>query len=249
MTTKKKIWSVFEVGAKYEGPLTEVEASSEQRALDTAADHYGVARSKLYALPGALLTGKPPRPRQSHAPRWPRNTQPASRKTTHARKKNVWPSVIGSHDLGTADVRSKDGAYWIVTVPTGYRVDYKPWGPSSEVDLGTFSSRQRARAKITAHARGPRESHATKHDSSGVPDVINLWEGSHSDVPLHSKFWYAVDQGTYHITPVSNPDQPRDVRYDLRFNKKPFGWEKIGPYHKTLVGAVSAAQRHYATLQ
>jgi hypothetical protein len=60
--------------------------------------------------------------------------------------------------------------------------------------------------------------------------------------------WYAVDQGTYHITPVSDPDQPRDVWYDLRFNKKPLGWEKIGPYYKTLRKAVSAAQRHYAAM-
>jgi len=49
-------------------------------------------------------------------------------------------------------VRTGEGAYWIVTGPTGYRVDYKPWGPSSEVDLGTFSSRRQARAKITVHA-------------------------------------------------------------------------------------------------
>ena len=33
------------------------------------------------------------------------------RKPAHARKGSAWPSVIGSHDLGTADVRSKDGAY------------------------------------------------------------------------------------------------------------------------------------------
>lgn len=103
---------------------------------------------------------------------------------------------------------------------------------------------------VTRRTAQPRGSHATKRDrGSGVPSALTLWEGSHSDVPLHSKFWYVVDQGTYHITPVSNPDQPRDVRYDLRFNKKPFGWEKIGPYHKTLERAVSAARRHYTTLQ
>ena len=59
MATKKKIWSVYEVGASYEGPLTEVEASSERSALDSAASHYGVSRSKLYVIPGALLTGLP----------------------------------------------------------------------------------------------------------------------------------------------------------------------------------------------
>lgn len=68
----KKVWSVYEVGASYEGPLTEVEASSERRALETAASHYGVKRDKLYAVPGALLTGKPAREshsqiRRSHA--------------------------------------------------------------------------------------------------------------------------------------------------------------------------------------
>lgn len=46
-----------------------------------------------------------------------------------------------------------DGAYWIVTVPTGYRVDYKPWGPSNETVLGTFPSRQRAQAAIAKHGR------------------------------------------------------------------------------------------------
>ena len=72
----------------------------------------------------------------------------------HATKKRAsQPRVVGKHGLGTADVRTGEGAYWIVTVPTGYRVDYKPWGPSSEVDLGTFKARTKARAKITAHAR------------------------------------------------------------------------------------------------
>ena len=52
----KKIWSVYEVGASYEGPLTEVEASSERSALDSAVAFYGVPLRKLYALPGALLT-------------------------------------------------------------------------------------------------------------------------------------------------------------------------------------------------
>jgi hypothetical protein len=60
--------------------------------------------------------------------------------------------VVSRHGLGTADVRTGEGSYWIVTVPTGYRVDYKRWGPSGVVDLGTFSSRKKARAKITAHA-------------------------------------------------------------------------------------------------
>ena len=75
-------------------------------------------------------------------------------KRAPASNRSAWPSVVGSHDLGTADVRTGDGAYWIVTVPTGYRVDYKPWGPSHEVELGTFPSRQRARAKIAEHADG-----------------------------------------------------------------------------------------------
>jgi len=48
----------------------------------------------------------------------------------------------------------------------------------------------------------------------GLPSALTLWEGS--DVPLHAKFSYTFDQGSYHITPVSNPGQPRDIRYDLR---------------------------------
>ena len=76
------------------------------------------------------------------------------RKRSHAAKKTKGrPPVVGSHGLGTADVRTGEGAYWIVTRPTGYRVDYKPWGPSNEVDLGTFPSRRHARSKITEHAR------------------------------------------------------------------------------------------------
>jgi len=89
--------------------------------------------------------------------------KPTSHATKRSTPRSVWGPVVGSHALGTADVRTKDGAYWIVTVPTGHRVDYKSWGPSNEVDLGTFPSRARARAKITAHAGGaenPR-AHAT----------------------------------------------------------------------------------------
>jgi len=72
--------------------------------------------------------------------------------STKAKKPPLQGRVVGRHGLGTADVRTGEGAYWIVRAPTGYRVDYKPWGPSSEVDLGTFSSRSKARAKITTHA-------------------------------------------------------------------------------------------------
>lgn len=73
--------------------------------------------------------------------------------TGHSTKKrSVWPSVVGSHGLGTADVRTGQGAYWIVTRPKGYRVDYKPWGPSNEIDLGMFPSRRLAHEKIAKHA-------------------------------------------------------------------------------------------------
>lgn len=77
----------------------------------------------------------------------------ATRKPNHASKKSAWPSVVGSHGLGTYDVATKNGAYWIVTVPTGHRVDYKPWGPSNEISLGTFPSRRRAQAEIRKHSR------------------------------------------------------------------------------------------------
>jgi hypothetical protein len=87
--------------------------------------------------------------------------------STKSKKRPSQGSVVGRHGLGTADVRTGDGAYWIVTVPTGYRVDYKPWGPSNEVDLGTFPSRQRALAKINEHigGTGAVRSHATKKRS------------------------------------------------------------------------------------
>lgn len=59
----KKIWTIYEIGAG--DPLTEIEASSERSALDNTAAYYSVPRKKLYAVPGALLTGKPAR--GSHA--------------------------------------------------------------------------------------------------------------------------------------------------------------------------------------
>ncbi|HSX23281.1 MAG TPA: hypothetical protein VLE97_10960 [Gaiellaceae bacterium] len=82
----------------------------------------------------------------------------ATSATQHATKRGArskGPPVVGSHGLGTADVRTQEGAYWIVTRPNGYRVDYKAWGPSNEEDLGTFVSRRQAQAKIVAHAGGP----------------------------------------------------------------------------------------------
>jgi len=117
--------------------------------------------------------------REQPAPKFP---------TTHATKRSTprsaWPSVVGSHDLGTADVRTEQGAYWIVTKPTGYRVDYKPWGPSSEVDLGMFPSRKHAREKIAEHALsvGATVSHATKKTSRrGAPKFEKFDERSGDD--------------------------------------------------------------------
>lgn len=57
----KKIWSVYETGATYAGPLTEIEASSERGALDHTAAFFGVPRGRLYAVPGAAAG------RRSHA--------------------------------------------------------------------------------------------------------------------------------------------------------------------------------------
>jgi hypothetical protein len=53
----KKIWSVYEVGASYDGPLGEVEASSESSAIDSAAAFFGVSRKKLFALSETALKG------------------------------------------------------------------------------------------------------------------------------------------------------------------------------------------------
>ena len=92
----------------------------------------------------------------------------ATRRTT---SRSAWPPVVSSHGLGTYDDMSKGGAYWIVTVPTGYRVDYKPWGPSTEVSLGMFPSRRRAQAKINEHKKSAAgagaRSHATKKRAAG----------------------------------------------------------------------------------
>lgn len=118
---------------------------------------------------------------------------------SHATKsRSTWPSVIGSHDLGTADVRTADGAYWIVTVPTGYRVDYKPWGPSSEIDLGTVRSRQQARAKITKHAGGAGaiRSHATIATQIGtVNEFWDLYEAELVKSILEAPEKYALRSG------------------------------------------------------
>ena len=80
MATKKKIGAVYEIGATYEGPLGEVEASSESSALASAAAFFGVPRKKLYALPGALSGS-----RRSHATRGHRS---------HATRKNTSEAVV-----------------------------------------------------------------------------------------------------------------------------------------------------------
>lgn len=72
--------------------------------------------------------------------------------TRATKKRSSRPSVVGSHGLGTADIRTEQGAYWIVTKPKGYRVDYKPWGPSNQINLGLFPSRRRAHEKVAEHA-------------------------------------------------------------------------------------------------
>ncbi len=106
---------------------------------------------------------------------------------SHAKRaspRSAWPSVVGSHDLGTADVRTEQGAYWIVTKPTGYRVDYKPWGPSNDVELGTFPSRKRAREKIAEHALSVGATvrhHATKKAPRRGAPKFQKFSESHKD--------------------------------------------------------------------
>lgn len=113
----KKIWSVYEIGATYEGPLTEVEASSERKALESAADFYGVPRSKLYAVPGALLT-KVPAGRRAHATK-KEETKSLSEiniaKTIGRRVKSGWHGLVEGEILqwepfgaGLTDVLVKD---------------------------------------------------------------------------------------------------------------------------------------------
>lgn len=79
----KKIWSVYEVGATYAGPLVEVAASSESNALGSAAAFYGVPRKKLYALPGAALA-------EAHAGR-------RSHATIRSASEDIVAQMIGRH--------------------------------------------------------------------------------------------------------------------------------------------------------
>jgi len=124
-----------------------VRATPEYR---TAKSRFDKAFARLRAFNGIFVKRFAKELRAERAER----TRAREQRSGHAAKKrSTQARVVGKHGLGTADVRTGEGAYWIVTVPTGYRVDYKPWGPSSEVDLGTFKARTKARAKITAHAR------------------------------------------------------------------------------------------------
>lgn len=176
--------------------------------------------------------------------------------TAHATKsRSVWPSVIGSHGLGTADVRTSEGAYWIVTRPTGYRVDYKPWGPSNEIDLGTFASRKQARSEITKHARasgGKIRSHATKRAIPGVTKWNTYAGGTGAAEGKHSYDLY-VPEGQYTISPFNYPRSPRHAGYMLKFaatGGRPRGgsgglWHDLGS-HSSPQKAASAAAAHYA---
>jgi len=123
-----------------------LDTAQSKRSRDDYDDHATMKRTKM-------SLSRPKSPAQLQREIDETLAGKGTAQVSHATKKR--PSqgrVVGRHGLGTADVRTGEGAYWIVTVPTGYRVDYKPWGPSSEVDLGTFKSRTKARAKITAHA-------------------------------------------------------------------------------------------------
>ena len=130
--------------------LSRVEPVERGAGQLTPAERRGYqerARKKTPAQLDAEIAQTLASPTRSHATRSLRSSGHRSKPT-----RGGWAPVVGSHGLGTADVRTGEGAYWIVTVPTGHRVDYKPWGPSSQVNLGTFPSRRQARAKITAHA-------------------------------------------------------------------------------------------------
>ena len=107
MTAKKKIWSVYEVGASYEGPLTEVEASSESRALASASAYYGVSRKKLYTIPTGGRWERPgPTRHSSHATKLTilRTGSPArGRKVSHMHHHSTKATVMPRSPLGALD--------------------------------------------------------------------------------------------------------------------------------------------------
>ena len=123
MAAKKKIWSVYEKGARYEGPLTEVEASSEKNALDTAAFVYGFegpSRKKLYALPGAYFS------RTMHAKK---GVKSAPERTTTAVEYHAHTGRPSWHQARAGGISSGVGVYSTREAAETYCTNYKKHHP------------------------------------------------------------------------------------------------------------------------
>ena len=204
MATKKKIWSVYEVGASYEGPLTEVEASSERSALDSAASHFGVPRSKLYAIPGALLTGTSVGSgRRSHATKLDAasiaDQLTARDRSTLAWLIEDWPwPYRGYADEDMARLRSlglveaTTGDTWGAPTPLGRAV----WTQArqtwiDEWDIGAaFKPLKKSKSRATKraqHARKAPVSHATKKKEATYS--VSYW------VP-RERYWQFAGEGS-----------------------------------------------------
>lgn len=97
----KKIWVVYENG----GLLTEVEASSERSALDTASAYYGVSRKRLYAVPKSGATG-----RRSHSTRSANKAKRshATKKTSDKINIDQLAKMLGLPDWEDVDERNQD---------------------------------------------------------------------------------------------------------------------------------------------
>ena len=119
----KKIWSVYEVGSTYKGPLTEVEASSEKAALDSASSFYGVPRRKLYAVPGqakhahATMKHEETKEKLQQAAKW-------IRRELNNRADGSHPSHLASKVLEEADEKFNLGSFgvegWAKSPSRGY---------------------------------------------------------------------------------------------------------------------------------
>lgn len=168
----KKIWSVYEVGATYEGPLGEVEASSESSALASAGAFFGVPRKKLYALPEAALGGAPAG-RHSHATKkgTPRST--ATPRGAKSRALAMSPTLIAEKYRPYA--RSPLWKWWIhlpgsvSTIGEG-STEAEAWRAAAD-----FLSARAPMTEAEAPA-GPR-SHATIKRAS--EDIIAQMIGRH----------------------------------------------------------------------
>lgn len=142
----KKTWAIYESGATYEGPLTEIEASSERSALDHAAAFFGVPRGKLYAVPGTSgrRSHSTTKTRRAHVTKSRSETMVA--KMIGRRVKSGWHGLVDGEILqwepfgaGGTDVLVKD-------VSSGNLTWYASHGLTPIDGKGPLPSRSKVRA-------------------------------------------------------------------------------------------------------